>query len=87
MKLFIALNESFSSILKVIDKEEIQSFLVRGYENLNSYHLTFGQWIRNEILSDDSLVYFEFVKSGITNKDDMSDLYLKLFYCYCCSKS
>lgn len=66
-----------------LGKKKVNEFLSNGFKGVFKYHLSMGLWLRNTVLFDGSDVYEEFVKHGIDNKDDMSFLYLQLFYCYC----
>ena len=83
MILFTSLEKSFEDLYNSLGKSAVSDFLRNGYELVDHYHLSLGVCIRNTILSEGSVVYSSFLRCGIKDKDTMSDLYLRLFYCYC----
>ncbi len=62
--------------------KEMNQFSSGKYEELICYHYGWGMWIRNELLKNSTVLYHEFCRAGILNRDDMSDLLIKLFYLY-----
>lgn len=60
----------------------MKEFLACSYSELTRWHFGFGSWIRNNILLENSPLYKLFNEVGITQKDDMSSIIIKLFYIY-----
>lgn len=79
--------KAISEIEKMFDQTSLNIFMNSEYEELYNYHFSLGLKIRNEILKDDNNLYNIFIKSGITQKDDMSNWIIKIFYIYIKSKS
>lgn len=67
---------------EILSKKSLKEFLECDYENLYFYHFGFGTWIRNELLQENQPLYHAFLSCGISQKDDMSFLMIRLFYVY-----
>ncbi len=62
--------------------EGINRFLASPYAKLYRFHFGFGIWVRNCLLTEGSPLLCFFEAGGVEEKDEMSDLLLKLFYLY-----
>lgn len=67
---------------KLFSKNDLDVFMRCNYNELQQYHFGFGLWIRNHLLRENDELYLHFLNCGITQKDDMSSLILRLFYIY-----
>lgn len=57
-------------------------FLASRYVERYRFHFGFGIWVRNCLLTEGSPLLCFFEDGGVEEKDEMSDLLLKLFYLY-----
>lgn len=80
MDIYIEIEKYFPIIEKQLTKAEIEEFINCDYNDLILYHISIGRWIRNRILKENSTIYKLFKMNGAANKDDMSQLIIKLFY-------
>ncbi len=74
--------KSYVKVEKSFDKSSLQNFINTEYSDLFSGHFGFGLWVRNNILHETGTLYKMLFKAGVTQKDDMSSLSIKLFYLY-----
>ncbi len=82
MKLYKQIEKSFTRIEKKFEKDDMKNFMRCNYNDIDEYHFGLGTWIRNNLLVKNTKLYRLFIKSGITQKDDMSMLIIQLFYAY-----
>lgn len=80
MRLLSMCEKEFRKLERHFSDEWLKGFKQSPYEELWSCHFGLGLWVRNELLKEDSALYNEFLAGGITHKDDMSSLFLSLFY-------
>ena len=76
------LKKYFPQMEKQLNKEELEDFIHSEYKDLSQFHFGMGRWIRNRLLKENSTLYQLFKINGAANKDDMSQLMIKLFYIY-----
>ena len=76
------LKKYFPQMEKQLNKEELEDFIHCEYKDLSQFHFGIGRWIRNRLLKENSTLYQLFKINGAANKDDMSQLMIKLFYIY-----
>lgn len=72
----------FSLLTNAINEKDIQDFMNQPESMVIHYHFGLGRIIRNEFLQFGSPLYQAFVKKGITNTDEMSQLILFEFRTY-----
>lgn len=82
MKLCREMKKSFSKIEKLFSPNELKEFIACAPGNLDRYHFGLGTWIRNELLKDGSPLTARFLRGGVLQKDDMSQLLIELFHLY-----
>lgn len=80
MKLTAEIEKSFPDMVRFFDKNTLREFVSCSYSELHFYHFGFGTWIRSVILQKNAMLRESFIKSGITQEDDMSSLMITLFY-------
>jgi len=80
MDIFISLTKAFIQLENFFDQIFLDKFSAFEYSELDQYHFGFGTWIRNHLLVSESELYKVFVQGGVSGKDEMSSLILKLFY-------
>ena len=78
MELINEIIKSFGEIS--IFQEEKNDFFSCSYSEIPAYHLSLGLFIRNNLLRDTDRLYRLFVSSGVTDRDDMSSLILRLYW-------
>jgi hypothetical protein len=73
--------EAFDQIETLLEPKGVKSFLNLEYDDLNQCHFSpLGLWVRNHLLKSSGALYQLFHRAGIVQKDDMSDLVIRLFY-------
>ncbi len=82
MKLLKEIENSFPILEELFEESDIKKFIDCGYTNLVFYHFGLGTWIRNHLLKESDPLYWLFIASGISHRDDMSTLIIELFYLY-----
>ncbi len=80
MELINAIIGCFPCIESRCGEEILRMFCENPYPERYRYHFNLGLFIRNELLSETKPLLTLFLRYGITNKDDMSDLILQLLY-------
>lgn len=80
MKICDEIENHFEKIYKYFDSDSIVVFLSSGYSSICKFNLTVGEKIREDLLQDESELYLLFCSGGIIEKEDMSELMLRLFY-------
>lgn len=66
------IGKSLTKIVKLFPKETLYKFVNSSKQEIELYQFSIGNWIMVNILVDQSPIYREFVKNGITRKDMMS---------------
>ncbi len=74
------LNNIALKIFRVFTAIDMCDFIKAA--DLAKYHFGLGTWIRNELVTDDSLILSYFHKHGITHKDDISTSIIKELHDY-----
>lgn len=77
---FKPITDCFPVIKASLSEKDLRILLNEKYTDLNNFHFSIGSWIRNNILRDDSEILNYFNSAGISDKDDMSALIIRLFY-------
>ena len=66
----------------IFPEEDLNDFVCSKYADLDDHHFGFGLWIRNNILKESSKLYTLFIKAGVLEKDNMSEIIIECFYLY-----
>lgn len=82
MKLYEEIEKSFPALEKLFTPEELLKFKNTTIGSLWLYHFGLGSWIRNNLLSNESLLYRIFKNHTVESKDDMSAVMIRLFHYY-----
>lgn len=82
MDLFKEIEKIYIKIEEFLGEESLNIFISSNHADLWCYHFGLGTWIRNHLLQDNDCLYFLFIENGITSKDDMSSLIIRLFHGY-----
>lgn len=82
MDLYDEIKTQFPKMADCLPPKEMKKFLECDYKKLALYHLGLGTWIRNNLLQKNSSLFNTFLSCGISEKDDMSSLMIRLFYIY-----
>lgn len=78
--LYMEIKNLFPKIRQYFSKEEYQGFLDCAQEDIVFYHFGLGTKIRNEILQEQTVLYEQFCKEGIVDKDTMSMIIIEELY-------
>lgn len=78
---------SFPEIEKLLSVEGLEQFIECDFNELYTYHLGIGTWIRNILIREKSDLLGGFIKGGVTEPDDMSMIIMQLFYIYLRTKT
>ena len=82
MELCCAIMNCVSYIEQQCDEQLLKQLLESDYRELYRYHYRIGMFIRNTVLHDEEPLFKLFIQYGVTEKDDMSDLIIRLLYLY-----
>lgn len=77
----------FNEIEKQFSQSDLIVFISEDYNNLYDYHFGLGTWIRNNILNDNKKIMSYFYSIDISDKDFISNLFIKLFFIHIKSKT
>lgn len=75
-----AIQKLYDFMEDVITEEEMKEFLNCKREDLCQYHFSLGLWLRNNILTENNIIYQTYFKIGMKDKDDMSAELIDGFY-------
>ncbi|MBO5359765.1 MAG: hypothetical protein J6B25_02860 [Clostridia bacterium] len=70
----------------ILDDNEINEFLKYGADEIWKNHFGIGLWLRNNVLTGNNSIYRNFIRRGLTDKDEMSAILTEGFYWYLKSK-
>lgn len=79
MNLCRQLEKSFSKMERFFTKQELREFMAWDRQDLCRYHFGLGTWVRNYLLRDGKKLTVVFMRAGIGQKDEMSELLIQLF--------
>ena len=82
MFLFDALQLQFLNAEKQLSDIFFKEFTDSNFSELSKYHFGFCTWIRNQFLLNENTLRQRFLACGVMNEDDMSLLFIQLFYIY-----
>lgn len=78
------LNQKITKLFPVFElilpKKVLCELINATPDEMDSFHFSFGLFIRNNLLISGSSLYDAFINAGINHKDDMSLMIIKLFY-------
>ena len=80
MELFTEVEKVLPEIDRFLTGPERAELLQCAYAKLFLYHFGLGTRIRAELLKEESSLYRLFSRCGVTQRDDMSALLIRLFY-------
>lgn len=87
MEFYKELITIFNEIEKQFSQSDLIVFISEDYNNLYDYHFGLGTWIRNNILNDNKKIMSYFYSIDISDKDFISNLFIKLFFIHIKSKT
>ena len=70
----------------ILDYDGIAEFLKCSIDEIWINHFSMGLWLRNNVLNDGNAICRDFIRNGVTSKDEMSNALLEGFYRYLQSK-
>ena len=70
----------FPVLVKQFDEGSLNQFRLTPKQNLFFYHFGLGTFIRNHFLKPRDFLYPLFLKEGITQQDEMSEIIIDLFH-------
>jgi len=63
-----------------VDEKALAEFKGKPADQLHDYHFGLGLYLRNNILTSDSVLVKSFKENGITHYDDMSSAIIRLWH-------
>jgi len=69
--------QTVQQILDSLPAEAKEKIRNTKKDGLSLFHFGLGTWIRNNILTKDSGIYYVFIENEILHKDDMSEIIIR----------
>ncbi len=85
--MYFEIKKNSLKLEKFLDTDTLRAFESFSYEELYELHFGFDIWIRNNLLKENDLLFQLFQKGRVKHKDDMSELFIELFFVYMHLKS
>ena len=72
--------ECFHLIEQFFSEESLVEFKNTPKDELYLYHFGLGTWIRNNLLTDQSILRRHFIQYGVLDRDDMSSMIIRFYH-------